>query len=159
MFLENPMLGNRLRVNRAVRLRSRSPVFVALALSLAMLVHSPVNSLAQEKHPGRDLYVQSCAPCHGVVGKGGVAESGPVGATLKTPPPDLTLVAKNNKGDFPFLMVMEVIDGRKILSRAHGTSEMPVWGAVFKAEAWNSDPVVAGKVLLLTEYIRSIQEK
>jgi hypothetical protein len=98
-----------------------------------------------------------------MVGKGGVAEAGPVAAFLKTPPPDLTQLAKNNKGAFPFVRVMEVIDGRQMLSRAHGTTEMPVWGDVFNRAAGAQRPqgaeVVSGRVLLLTEYVRSIQQK
>ena len=51
----------------------------------------------------------------------------PCRACSKTPPPNLTLLAKNNGGHFPFLRVLEMIDGRNMIE-VHGTREMPVWG-------------------------------
>jgi len=41
--------------------------------------------------------------------------------------PDLTSIAKRNGGVFPVDRVMMNIDGRA-MPRAHGTSEMPIWG-------------------------------
>ncbi len=154
---------NRMPRDHTVALQRRYPWRLALmALSLAIVAHASRPSAAEGDDPGKDLYVQSCAPCHGLAGKGGAAEAAPVAAFLTTPPPDLTQLAKNNKGDFPFIRVMEVIDGRQMLSRAHGTSEMPVWGEQFSktgARRSQGAEVVAGRVLLLTEYVRSIQEK
>jgi hypothetical protein len=52
---------------------------------------------------------------------------------LKVQVPDLTTLAKNNKGVFPLRRVMSAIDGtRKV--RGHGDPAMPVWGEVFKEE-------------------------
>lgn len=147
----------------ATRLQGMHPWYSALtALLLAALSFLPRVAAAEGNDPGKDLYVQTCAPCHGLAGMGGIAETGPVAAFLKTAPPDLTQLAKNNKGDFPFIRVMEVIDGRQMLSRAHGTTEMPIWGEVFSKSGGRrsqGSEVVAGRVLLLTEYVRSIQEK
>jgi hypothetical protein len=53
-------------------------------------------------------YQSSCAACHGIDVKG----DGPVSTELKTPPADLTVLAKNNNGTFPYDMVYQVIDGR-----------------------------------------------
>jgi mono/diheme cytochrome c family protein len=80
---------------------------------------------AQRVDPGEIEFLSSCAPCHGAEGKG----NGPMGAALKAIPPDLTVLAKNNGGVFPFSNVYEVIDGRKAVA-AHGTREMPAWGRV-----------------------------
>ncbi|HTM11012.1 MAG TPA: c-type cytochrome [Verrucomicrobiae bacterium] len=75
------------------------------------------------------LYVKYCSSCHGVDGKG----RGPVSSDLKVKVPDLTTLAKNNKGVFPLRRVMSAIDGtRKV--RGHGDPAMPVWGEVFKEE-------------------------
>ena len=46
---------------------------------------------------------------------------------LKVPPPNLTVLAKKNKGVLPFSAVYEIIDGRKTVM-AHGTRDMPIWG-------------------------------
>jgi mono/diheme cytochrome c family protein len=80
---------------------------------------------AQTVDPGQIEFLSRCAPCHGAEGKG----KGPMSAAHKATPTDLTVLAKNNGGVFPFSKVYEVIDGRKVVA-AHGTREMPVWGAV-----------------------------
>jgi mono/diheme cytochrome c family protein len=75
------------------------------------------------------LYLKYCSSCHGDDGKG----RGPVSSDLKVKVPDLTTLAKNNKGVFPLRRVMSAIDGtRKV--RGHGDPAMPVWGEVFKEE-------------------------
>jgi hypothetical protein len=43
---------------------------------------------------------------------------------LKTPPADLTVLAKRNDGVFPIAAVNEIIDGRMLIA-AHGNREMP----------------------------------
>jgi hypothetical protein len=76
-------------------------------------------------------------------------------------PSDLTQLAKKNKGEFPFMRVLRIIDGRETL-RAHGDPDMPVWGEIFAMEAPGSlqkEATIRGKVLLITEYLESIQEK
>ncbi len=78
---------------------------------------------AQEIDLGKTEYQSSCAACHGADGKG----KGPLSAELKSTPTDLTVLAKKNKGVFPYKAVTEVIDGRKGV-KTHGTREMPIWG-------------------------------
>jgi mono/diheme cytochrome c family protein len=63
---------------------------------------------AQGIDVGKMEYQSSCAACHGIDAKG----NGPVSKELKTHPADLTVLAKNNKGVFPYDMVYQVIDGR-----------------------------------------------
>ena len=53
------------------------------------------------------------------------------GYELKTPPPDLTQIKANSGKVFPFSDMYAVIDGRR-MNRAHGRTEMPVWGSAFK---------------------------
>jgi hypothetical protein len=76
----------------------------------------------QAPEHGRDLYVRHCASCHGAAGRG----DGPAAAALAPRPTDLT----RTREDLPGLM--RVIDGRRTI-RAHGASDMPVWGCVFEA--------------------------
>src|SRR4029453_13164329 len=103
------------------------------------------------RHPC-DFY---CASCHGRDGKGG----GHVAPALKAPPPDLTTLTARNKGTFPAAMVEDVIRGGKRASTAaHGSSEMPVWGPIFKGLD-NRDEVNEARIENLFKYIKSIQSK
>jgi cytochrome c1 len=56
---------------------------------------------AQDIAEGKTQYQSSCAACHGIDAKG----DGPVSTELKTRPADLTVLAKNNNGVFPYDMV------------------------------------------------------
>ncbi|NNJ73664.1 MAG: hypothetical protein HKP56_00725 [Anderseniella sp.] len=85
--------------------------------------YEPENALEMGEISGADEYYRLCAVCHGEEGRG----DGPMSRMLKTPPPNLTLLAKNNGGHFPFLSVLEMIDGRNMIA-VHGSREMPVWG-------------------------------
>jgi mono/diheme cytochrome c family protein len=72
---------------------------------------------------GKQTYMQYCASCHGIDARG----EGPAAFVLKTPPPDLTTLAKRHDGKFPFQYVSDVLRfGTRILS--HGSSDMPIWG-------------------------------
>ena len=55
------------------------------------------------------------------------------GARAGTAPTDLTQIAAAHGGQFPLEAVVEAIDGTRTV-RAHGVSEMPVWGEVFRAD-------------------------
>lgn len=48
--------------------------------------------------------------------------------------PDLTALAKNNNGVFPFDRVYQIIDGRREVL-AHGPRDMPVWGRNFNMQS------------------------
>jgi mono/diheme cytochrome c family protein len=103
---------------------------------------------------GKGMYTAYCASCHGVNGKG----SGPAASALKTPPTDLTTLAKNNGGKFPTDHVYEVINGRAT-TPAHGSPEMPVWGPVFRQLSSGHQSEVQQRITNLTDYIRSLQQK
>ncbi len=75
------------------------------------------------------FFGQACAACHGADGKGG----GPAAAQLSTPLPDLTRIAERAGGIFPDQQVYEAIEGLA-MPTAHGTREMPVWGALMLSE-------------------------
>ena len=106
---------------------------------------------------GRDTYLRHCAVCHGSEGKG----DGPLAASLTKPPSDLTQIAKQNAGRYDEGAVMAVIDGRRQVA-AHGTRDMPVWGAIFEGES-RGEPYPAYQGLLksrfLVDYLATIQEK
>jgi len=57
-------------------------------------------------------------------------------------------------------LIRDVIDGRGIDKRAHGTREMPVWGYEFWVEEGadvNAQHVSRDAINRLVEYLRSIQ--
>jgi mono/diheme cytochrome c family protein len=130
-----------------------------LALGLAFIVQLSLGCGPQEAPAptGEILYLRHCASCHGESGKG----DGPVAASLRTRPADLTTIAERAGGSFDDSRVMRSIDGRRAVAE-HGTREMPVWGAVF-TEDLEGQRNAAYTVLLhgrsLTDYIRSLQQK
>jgi mono/diheme cytochrome c family protein len=103
---------------------SRCPLLLAVGLVFAACSAAT----AQELKPGQLEFQVRCAACHG-----------PVGQLLKTPPPNLALIAQRNGGGFPFEKVFEIIDGRKEIA-AHGTRDMPIWGDFYRAEPIWVDP-------------------
>jgi mono/diheme cytochrome c family protein len=102
---------------------------------------------------GVDNFRDYCAPCHGRDARG----HGPVADVLKSPPPDLTLLAKRNKGDFPRSRVRDFITNGSPEIPAHGTGAMPVWGPTFRALD-TSDRAVALRIANLVEYLSTIQQ-
>lgn len=122
-----------------------------LGLALAAGLGAPALA-APDEVSGEVEYRINCASCHGLDGKG----EGPMTPALSTTPPDLTELAARNDGAFPFLHVVEVIDGR-IAVTGHGSRDMPVWGARFRE---NFDGAVArARILELALYLRGIQEQ
>ena len=81
---------------------------------------------AGEMSYGEAEYLNSCAVCHGLDGKG----DGPLGDELVKRPADLTTISRRNGGTFPYAHVYAVIDGRYGVP-SHGEREMPVWGRQF----------------------------
>lgn len=136
-----------------------------LSLILAIAVATPI--AAQEAsdpfYPagdavGRASFLIHCASCHGDDAKGG----GPMAADLRIPPADLTRLAANNGGQFPFGYVIHTIDGR-IPTKGHG-GPMPVFGALFSQDfnpniaPFIGEEIVRGRILALTYYLEAIQE-
>ncbi|MEP3634170.1 MAG: cytochrome c [Shimia thalassica] len=62
----------------------------------------------QVSFSGRSVYDHHCASCHGPTGKG----DGDFADMLLMLPPDLTVLAAQNGGEFPRLRVTEAIQGK-----------------------------------------------
>ena len=73
---------------------------------------------------GHDLFDFYCAPCHGRDARG----HGPVAASLKIPPADLTAVSRRYGGTFPAARIEAFVATGSDESPVHGTRDMPVWG-------------------------------
>ena len=102
---------------------------------------------------GRELFRTYCASCHGFVGRG----DGPAAAELRNRPVDLTQFAKRNAGVFNQALLQRVIDGRTV--KAHGTTEMPVWGDAFKWHQGLPEEAIQARIEAIVRYIESIQER
>jgi mono/diheme cytochrome c family protein len=103
---------------------------------------------------GKEMYTTYCAVCHGTEGKG----NGPAADALKTPPPDLTVLSKNNGGKYPALKVSSAVRGDARVA-AHGSKEMPVWGKLFHSMSGGHQSEVDQRVANLVSYIKSLQSQ
>jgi mono/diheme cytochrome c family protein len=104
---------------------------------------------------GRDLFEFYCASCHGRDGKG----KGYAASALKKAPPDLTTLAQRNHGTFPTDRVTALITGEERLSTpAHGSSDMPVWGPIFKGLD-DRKAVNEARIENIVKHIESMQAK
>jgi len=131
----------------------RTPKILTAVLVLAVyLAGFGAPSRAEDTNAGKTDYEGSCAACHGKTGRG----DGPLVPDLKTPPPNLTLLAKNNGGVFPTEVLYRIIDGRRTI-RAHGTYDMPVWGFVFQRS--DTEDALKQRISGLIDYLKSIQVK
>ena len=171
MKLVYPTNGHRkIRGGRIIR----NAIFKWLIIANVM-VGANTSGRAQQLDAGRTEYQAHCAACHGIDGKG----NGPASDELKTHPADLTMLAKNNNGVFPYKAITEVIDGRKAFN-AHGTREMPIWGHQLtpmlkrtitplspdakKADQglkayYDSQILVRNRILAIVDYLYRVQAK
>ena len=130
------------------------------AIAFAGMLALP--TIAQDTSLGSREFMIGCAVCHGATGKG----DGEMAKLLTIEPADLTVLARNNGGEYPFLRVFEVIDGRSQAS-GHGSRVMPIWGDRYEAEIEGSakhqllgtEILVSSRINDLVHFIGSIQEK
>src|SRR5262249_46184243 len=81
---------------------------------------------------------------------------GPVAPALGEKPTDLTQLAATHGEEFPLQAVVDAIDGTRTV-RAHGVSEMPVWGEVFQPDRASPQQKLAArsKIIAIADYLRS----
>ena len=105
---------------------------------------------------GRAAFNLYCSSCHGKTAQG----DGPVAATLKVAPADLTRLASKHGGKFPADWVYARIDGREPVV-AHGPSDMPVWGLSFQdpGKVENQETQVEYRIRDLVAYLATLQDK
>ncbi|MGB5216244.1 MAG: hypothetical protein WBN88_21700, partial [Anderseniella sp.] len=87
---------------------------------------------------------------------------------LKTPPADLTRISARSDGVFPTDAVFKTIEGLD-MPLAHGTAEMPIWGALFVRQAVGDGVLIedaktaarvaTDRIKRLVRYLETIQEK
>jgi mono/diheme cytochrome c family protein len=123
----------------------------------AEIQQSPLTWQQAALNDGEELFAELCAACHGASGMG----DGPAAGELEKTVPDLTGLAANNDGTFPFQQVEEAIagDSRTV---SHGTVDMPNWSQAFEDlrpdwKAYRRKAFAKQRVYNLTEYVASIQ--
>ena len=138
-------------------IRRTCSVAVALLLILIapLLVEAQraqdVPSLAYESLNGKDSFAAYCASCHGAGGHG----DGPLSSALRSRPADLTMLARRNHDVFPRDRVRADLSGVGRTVAAHGPTEMPIWGALFRV--FEPDPRVRMRIENLVNYLETIQ--
>ena len=137
-------------------------VLVFSFITSVSLVLQP-NPGQAEMGEGKMLFNRYCASCHGVSGMG----DGPVANSLKSRPKDLTVLKAEAGGVFPEKAVRAAIDGR-VMPRAHGSSQMPIWGEWFAAQAMAEgvlqedrqgiEKSIQQRLSAILRYIKSLQK-
>lgn len=128
-------------------------VLIACLVAAGVRAQGPVprQPSMQKTTAGSELYRFYCASCHGQDAKGR-----PATQATHVPAPDLTALAMNHGGVFPRDAVRQVIVSGGSRTGAHGSTEMPVWGTIFRAFE-PSDSMVEIRVDNLVRYLESIQ--
>lgn len=104
---------------------------------------------------GREDFIENCAACHGADATG----NGELAQKLLKPPKDLTAIAELNGGEFPFWRVFDVIAG-DVPVPGHDTFHMPNYSQRMRSqEASPGFPAAHVRILELTHYLESIQQK
>ena len=119
-------------------------------LSAQPQTHAP--ELLQKTTVGSELYRFYCASCHGLDGHGRTGTGG-----IRTPSSDLTLLSVRNGGTFPAARVRGVLEHGSRALPGHGPTDMPVWGAIFRALG-PDDALVSARLDNLVAYLASIQQ-
>jgi len=144
-----------------------SPTIRSAVLLMALLFLTVTVAMAQETKKtikkssiqqtsagsGEEMFNAYCAVCHGKEGKG----DGPAASEFKIPPANLSLLAVNNNGKFPSDYVAQVIQNGPRDAKAHGSKDMPVWGALFKSIGDSAQ--VKQRIFNLSKYIENLQAK
>jgi mono/diheme cytochrome c family protein len=125
---------------------------VSSAQTLTKIKHVPLTPTSPAS--GQEMFATYCAVCHGPDGKG----NGPAAPALKTPPANLARLAASHDGIFPEDRVSGILSG-KVELNAHGSSEMPMWGTLFRKLSPGDFKTVNLRVENLTSYLKSIQAK
>ncbi|HKJ75130.1 MAG TPA: cytochrome c [Alphaproteobacteria bacterium] len=148
--------SSRLLASAIVTASLGAAILGAQASSAAQTPQGQVSERTSAWYAGRVEFMDHCAACHGMDGKG----NGPVAALMTVTLPDLTKLSARHDGEFPFDYVAASIDGRK-LPKAHGSLKMPVWGKRY-SEGRNDrvgQTQVHAHIYELMMYLSSIQEK
>jgi mono/diheme cytochrome c family protein len=111
-----------------------------------------------QPHFGRQIYRLFCVGCHGDDGRG----NGEVAVAFAIPVGDLTLIARNNGGEFPAAEVSAAIAGTSEVS-GHKAFAMQPWAKMFAEEferfatEMAVNQLVSRRIDHIVAYLESIQ--
>jgi hypothetical protein len=136
----------------------RDHLIFRIAVGISVFLVAQVQAMSL----GEFEYRNSCSQCHGETGKG----DGPVAASLKDKPSDLTTLQRDNGGVFPVSKVYSIIEGSEDI-RVHGPRDMPLWGDRYRVRfhddeyesfsRQDTEEYVTARILAVIEYLSTIQ--
>jgi nucleotide-binding universal stress UspA family protein/mono/diheme cytochrome c family protein len=154
-----PVLTVREPRERELTKRQYARLAAGAAALFAALLLAPAMAAAQEPVamkqtvPGAEFYRTYCVACHGDSARG----DGPLAASMKRKPANLTEIARRNGGQFPSDLVFRTIDGSQPV-RGHGGPDMPAWGDALMRSRDAGDAVsVKRTIQSLVDYLESLQ--
>jgi mono/diheme cytochrome c family protein len=132
---------------------------ICLIVAIVATLSFAASALADGKDEVRDgekYFVRYCASCHGISGTG----DGPVAKSLAKPPTNLRLLSDRYGSPLPAARLAQLIDGRDAV-RAHGTSDMPVWGERLYAmgEGERGELGIGELMGKIVAYLETIQDR
>ena len=143
------------------RFAFHAATLAATTLLAATLFATTVRTAGPDQAPpsnasmGADLFRMYCASCHGVTARG----DGPLAASMRRTPPNLTEITKRHKGAYPKDLIFKIIDGRERVP-GHGGPDMPVWGDAFmRASDTSTRNSVQFRIQALVDFLETIQAR
>ena len=156
-----------------MKLQSRYPYALFLAIAVSIATHaSPASATSKvassdvasgELAKAKEDFRTYCSVCHGRDAKG----RGPVAGEMKKAPSDLTRISERAGGSFPTEVVFKKVEGLD-MPLAHGTSDMPIWGALFVRQAIGEGVLIedaktaarvaTDRIRRIVKYLETIQE-
>ena len=127
---------------------------LAVAVAACVTVASAARAA---DHAGKAVFDQYCASCHGLAADG----RGPVAEEMKIIPPDLRKLGQKYGTPLPKQKLRDIVDGREMV-RAHGTSDMPVWGEQLVHNVpptANAEFFKRGTIIVIVDYLDTLQVK
>jgi mono/diheme cytochrome c family protein len=128
-------------------------VLVAVGIASAQTIVKQVPAKPTVSVSGKVLYHEYCAVCHGQDGKG----AGPAASALTPAPTDLTMIARKNNGRFPDEKILAILTGEANVT-AHGSKDMPMWGAIFNNMSSNPG-MTQTRIHALLQFVEEMQAK
>jgi len=122
------------------------------ALSTLLFVAIASSSAGAEAPRGQAEYLRYCSACHGESADG----KGPVANVLEPHPPALTRL--HEKFGRPLGTDLVAFVMGTSMPRAHGTSDMPVWGKVLATPEGDDEPAIR-IIWRIVDYLESIQPR
>jgi len=105
---------------------------------------------------GQQMYREYCAACHGENATG----DGPAASACTFRPRDLTKLAAQNGGKFPFDHFYTVMQfGTQLSTPAHGSADMPIWLPLLSSLNGDREGPAMQRMHNLASYVASLQAK